>query len=694
MSKNLNKKANESLSKYKLLSAYGGPGSLMHTKYGSIIVSCIEEWGFIKKINQLNIDAVISKADSQTDEDYVSKQAQLEANGSIQISNDTRLLEALKDRKKISALKYLANVPTIDVVTHSNEVKDNIDLTISSSYMPKVFVDDKSQYKTYSEWYNLWIHQRKDSDKFGADFHPPKFVKNKETYWYKDLNQDNIVLLCEHGHISNFPWSKFLRWRKESPRAIFENNTQDLIQMQDCCNTPNISIKSNSANASGFDGKWLKCNNSGCIGGKGVSLKGIMGSKIKCSGHKPWEASTGDVRYHSGDKRSRETKPPSETCNSNKPMQVALTTGNNLYYANTIQSIYLHNELFKDEISLRIEELNTLIDTEDAKGRKHRNRDLIYKYEDEIEEILNSTTVNEVEELSNSEKEVKYRFDEFNAFHKNEKLLNKYTKDLKVKEVTENLEPNLKQYFKKILRVDQMKITSAQLDFSRVVPADSDAENSNPKSIFRSTPDSVITYPVVENFGEGIFFSFNEEEIDLFFNANEERKLFIQNKLKELNDTSNQFSENAINKGNVMNWPLYLVHSFSHLIMKELEFRSGYPTASLSERLYVSNEEKYKMYGCLIYTAEGSEGSMGGLIAQTRTNNLNQLIKNALSRATICNSDPLCWESEGQGLFDLNFASCFSCSLVSETSCEHSNLYLDRQILVDPENGFFKDIIN
>jgi hypothetical protein len=239
-----------------------------------------------------------------------------------------------------------------------------------------------------------------------------------------------------------------------------------------------------------------------------------------------------------------------------------------------------------------------------------------------------------------------------------------------------------------------MKITSAQLDFSRVVPADSDAENSNPKSIFRSTPDSVITYPVVENFGEGIFFSFNEEEIELFFNANEKRKLFIENKLNELNNTSNQFSENAINKGNAMNWPLYLVHSFSHLIMRELEFRSGYPTASLSERLYVSNEEKNKMYGCLIYTAEGSEGSMGGLIAQTRTNNLNQLIKNALSRATICNSDPLCWESEGQGLFDLNFASCFSCSLVSETSCEYSNLFLDRQILVNPENGFFKDIIN
>jgi hypothetical protein len=84
---------------------------------------------------------------------------------------------------------------------------------------------------------------------------------------------------------------------------------------------------------------------------------------------------------------------------------------------------------------------------------------------------------------------------------------------------------------------------------------------------------------------------------------------------------------------------------------------------------------------------------MGGLIAQTRPKNLLSLIQSALRRATICNSDPLCWESEGQGLFELNFASCFSCSLVSETSCEHRNIYLDRRILVDENNGFFKDVI-
>ena len=87
---NHNNKANESLSKYKLLSAYGGPGSIMHTQYGSIIISCIDEWGFIKKVNQIH-KASESKAASQSAEDYVKKQAKLSNNGNIDISNDTRL---------------------------------------------------------------------------------------------------------------------------------------------------------------------------------------------------------------------------------------------------------------------------------------------------------------------------------------------------------------------------------------------------------------------------------------------------------------------------------------------------------------------------------------------------------------------------------------------------------------------------
>ncbi|MDC0178032.1 DUF1998 domain-containing protein [Polaribacter sp.] len=695
--------ANESVSKYKLLSAYGGPGSIVHTQYGSVIISCIEEWGFLKRVIEIHREFISKRTPEKEMHQKVSDDARLERNGNIGISNDHRLLESLQVRKKLTNLKYLALVPDIEVVAHSNKIKDNgVEIAIPSAYMPKVFADNSNNYKTYSNWYTEWVNRAENNDRWpGESFHPPKYIFNEEKDWSSNLKQDNIILLCEHGHISDFPWSKFLRWRKEEPLAIFEDASVNLFEQQDCCNKPSIKITSNTGNASGFDGKWLKCTKCN----RGTSLKGLMSVKILCHGHLPWEVNTGDVKFHSGNNHVRNQNPPKENCNCKdgrglpKPMKVALTTGNNIYYSRIISSIYLHSELFESDVTLEIikleEQKKAYLSDDDTVHLAPSIIAKIKKLKEDIPEKEND------EEIPDSMKEMIFRYNEFKAFHKDETLLTKYPKDLKVKDVTENLKRDvnnsvdgkLAKYFKRILRIDNMKITSAQLDFSRVVPIDADAENAHPKNIFRSENENVLVYPVVENFGEGIFFSFNDELIKEFFSNNDIIEK-LQSQLIQLQKEANRFNKGAIDFANAMNWQLYLVHTFSHLIMRELEFRCGYPTASLSERIFVSNDENYKMYGCLIYTAEGAEGSMGGLIAQTRPKNLNNLIKSAIKRATICNSDPLCWESEGQGLFDLNFASCFSCSLVSETSCEHRNLYLDRKILVDTEFGFFRDIVN
>lgn len=684
-----NSAANESVSKYKLLSAYGGPGSLVHTQYGSIIISCIEEWGFLKKVLELHVEC---HNDPDVKEENmhkeVSKQSRKEKNGNIGISNDSRLLGELVKNKKLTNLKYLALIPDIEIVAHNNKIKNGVEISIASSYMPKVFADNNNNYKPYNIWYKEWVERRggdgKKIDEYGRQFHPPKHVFNEEKGWTSELKQDNILLLCKHGHISDFPWSKFLKWRKEDPLAIFEDTSVKIFEKQTCCNNPKIKISSNTGNSSGFDGKWLKCTS--CD--KGASLKGLMGVKIKCPGHKPWEATTGDIQYHSGNANVRKQGPPNETCHCINPLKVSLTTSNNIYYSRILSSIFLHSELFESDTT--IEKMR--LEVEKKKAVAEENYDLAKELNEKIKELDTNQPEDDKENISDSESDMIFRFNEFKAFHKNHDLLNLYKKHLKTKEVTQHLDKDTSKYFEKVLRIDNMKITSAQLDFSRVFPADADAENVLLKNIFRSPSEQVQVYPVVESFGEGIFFSFNPEQIDTFLENN---KLIDEMKLQltSLQKGANDFNKGAIDFANVMNWQLYLVHSFSHLIMRELEFRCGYPTASLSERIYVSNDEKYKMYGCLIYTAEGAEGSMGGLIAQTRPQNLNNLIKSAVNRATICNSDPLCWESEGQGLFDLNFASCFSCSLVSETSCEHRNLYLDRKILVDSENGFFKNII-
>ena len=707
-----NGQANESVSNYKLLSAYGGPGSIMHTQYGSIIISCIEEWGFLKRILELDRQA---KDLGENPLDYVVKHARLGENGNIGISNDQRLLYSLKGaRKKLENLQYLVHIPNIELKQLDNKVKnDATAFTIPSSFLPKNFSDSNKLNRSYSEWYNLW-KKNNAADKYGKLFFPPKKNWTEKTEngqieiesrnWAELLTQDNIVLICEHGHISDFPWSRYLNWRTNDPAGIHEQSAFDLFQYKPCCGSDNnstsrIKINSTTGNASGFDGKWLKCDN--CK--KQISLKGLMGVKIKCPGHLPWEVETGEAKFHSGNHLLRAQNPKSETCSCTeirngkalpKPMKVALTTGNNLYFSRIHSSIFMPDELFEDEITLEINKL------EKEKEKAKEEDDLVkaIKIQEEIKKLKEDCEDDsQDEDLTNSEQDVRYRYQEFKAFtQKTEEQISVEKKHLKAKDVTENLEEDLEIYFSKVLRIDTMKITSVQLDFSRVVPADADveAEQFISKNIFRSKPNEVVSYPAVENFGEGIFFALDEEAILDYGQSDEGEKL-----IKEMNGRlqgirSDSFSKGAIEFAKQSNWELYLVHTFAHLIMRELEFRCGYPTASLSERIYVSNDEAYKMYGCMIYTAEGTEGSMGGLIAQTRKANLNNLIRSALKRATICHSDPLCWESEGQGLFDLNFSSCFSCSLVSETSCEHRNIYLDRRILVDETSGFFRSISN
>lgn len=664
-----NNKANESISRYKLLSSYGGPGSLIHTQYGSIIISCINEWGFIQLINKFIKDG----NDSDNIEEYVKFQCK---NNQLSLSNDIRLMKRLKEKKGLDNLKFLVNIPNIDLDDFYNTIKDDkTKLAINSSFMPKVFFDRGSHYKNYNEWYSVWKHTK---DKTIEEFFPPKYITKNNGICY--LMQDNIVLICKNGHISDFPWSQYLNWKIDN-KHVARNTLIDLFNYNNKCEESkngehNLRIISNIGNSSGFGKKILKCMDCG----KTVSLEGLMNLKIKCRGEKPWENSVGNVKNYYGTREEIAR----EECNCLEGMKVALTTGNNIYYSRSLSSIYLPNDLFISDIQFKLEILKSKINIA-VKLKDFIKADQLNK---EVEKLESEYVDKQEDDNSNNLSEEEYRFEEFNVFVN--KISGNYSNknDLVVKDVTKELSENsFKKYFSKILRLDKIKVTSLELDFSRVIPADLESTDVITKNIFRGNPKSIYSYPVVENYGEGIFFSFNNDLIKDF------KSKRIEEYLENL-EAHSSFSEKMIKEAKEKGTNLFLVHTFSHLIMKELEFRCGYPTSSLSERIYVSNSKDTKMYGCLIYTTEGAEGSMGGLVAQTRKNNLEDLIKSALIRATICNSDPLCWESKGQGLFDLNLASCFSCSLVSETSCELRNCYLDRRVLVDENNGFFKEILN
>lgn len=109
------------------------------------------------------------------------------------------------------------------------------------------------------------------------------------------------------------------------------------------------------------------------------------------------------------------------------------------------------------------------------------------------------------------------------------------------------------------------------------------------------------------------------------------------------------------------------MHTFCHLMMKEMEFVCGYPISSMSERLYYVPTDK--KYGFMLYSVGGASGSYGGISSLFTSGNIEQIIQNALLLAEDCSNDPIC-SAEG--------GSCFGCIQVPETACEEFNNYLSR----------------
>ena len=244
---------------------------------------------------------------------------------------------------------------------------------------------------------------------------------------------------------------------------------------------------------------------------------------------------------------------------------------------------------------------------------------------------------------------------------------------------------------KSVYRLDKIQLTSVLTSYTRQEPILPDEylsdEDEDPttrprvrkKFVVESFGNKTFFLPGIENYGEGIFFELERDTIDLWKNRAE-----IKSRTQDFQGRAKESFQVSIAQKRV-SAELILAHTLAHVLIRELEFYCGYPAASLQERLYVDN----RMCGLLIYTIAGAEGSYGGLTSMAKPEQINFLFKSALYRATDCATDPICWESEGQGVGSLNKASCHSCTLIPETSCEEFNSFLDRRFLVDANFGYF-----
>jgi hypothetical protein len=184
--------------------------------------------------------------------------------------------------------------------------------------------------------------------------------------------------------------------------------------------------------------------------------------------------------------------------------------------------------------------------------------------------------------------------------------------------------------------------------------------------------------PAAEVYGEGIFLALNEQELRRW---EENLSAHIDTRIADMKARHHASGLDFIPEPTAR---FVLLHTLSHLLIRQLSFDCGYSASSLRERIYSREPTATSegMAGILVYTADSdSEGSLGGLVRQGDPKLLLPALGTMLQSARWCSSDPICSELPGQGLRGLNKAACHACALVSETSCTCCNVLLDRSLL-------------
>ena len=248
----------------------------------------------------------------------------------------------------------------------------------------------------------------------------------------------------------------------------------------------------------------------------------------------------------------------------------------------------------------------------------------------------------------------------------------------------------LKPYFSRIIKITRLRDVMVLLGFTRVDAPDPDANTDEQVNIVPLNKTRTESWlPAVEVNGEGIFIEFNRDSLKKWMNI--ESVLRMSNIYKKCYEEYCSYRKwNKIIKRDAK---YVLLHTFSHLLIKEMSLQSGYSSSAIKERIYATDD----MAGILLYTGSSDkEGSLGGLVELGKFEKLLNIIKGAFDNALICSNDPECL-SNSPTSEKSNGAACHSCCMISETACENGNRLLDRALVVPldgrEEEAFFRELV-
>lgn len=544
-------------------------------------------------------------------------------------------------------------------------------------------------YVRFPEWYfcpvcrrlkplKSWIEDHKKYASERAKNDDEYMIRRPKCYYdHCDLVATGLVTVCANGHINDFPWVEWAHIKSNPKKEV--------------CHNPQLRFRTGTSVSEGMQGLIVECDTckaratlrDAFIPNVFEMLVDEGRTEFRCQGKHPWKGS----RVHCG-------KPP-----------VTKQRGDaSVYFPCSVSSIVIPTN--SDENTNKIKEsiqykkiLNILEDCEDDEERFDTINKKIDKWTEKIASqlLLKNVTVKKIlkklllEDETNEAStvgvdSVEYKYEEYCALSGIDDRTIKGSEDFQREEM------DISEYdlpgIEKIVLVKKLREVRALIGFSRLQPIG--ASDMDTSGFVHIKEEDTNWYPGYEVKGEGIFIQFDQNQLNNWLKtpfAIRRHEMIVDN--FSASSLANRMNEKP-------DAEFVFLHTVSHLLLKQLSFECGYNIASLRERLYYMPkvDEHTGMAGILLYTASGdSEGTLGGLVRQGRSDCFTRIFKEAIDKARMCSNDPVCITSNGQGREALNLAACHTCGLIPETSCEKFNILLDRALVVgtfeEPNGGFY-----
>lgn len=520
-------------------------------------------------------------------------------------------------------------------------------LNVDAFYMPRTSFAHDIPAQSFPRWHvcsNLKCGRLFDASE---SFNLEKYLKYGVTCpdCGRKAYPARFITICEKGHMSDFPW----RW------WVHHGNT-------DCNGRLRMYSTGNTSTLSDM---WVECS---CDARR--SMSGATQAQnfegLSCSGVHPF-------------------RPNSKPKHCEKPVIPSQRGASNVYFAVTRSAISippwikpLYNLI--DEHLRDIELLKDVIGEKEGLDKAYEKFFTSYsreEFDEAYERRMNN--IREFAEIKRMEYEA--------ITHHDDPTYQSNKKHFKAEE--DPLPGYLIRYFSRIIRITRLREVRVLLGFTRVDAPDPDADEQ-PNIVYLTKGRDERWLPAVEVNGEGIFIEFNRQTLV---------KWLTEPKTREISEKyASSYREYCESKGWTIkadrNAVYVLMHTFSHLLIKQMAMSSGYSSSAIRERIYFDD----KMAGVLLYTGSSDkEGSLGGLVELGTAEQMTSLMREAFQEALVCTNDPECMNTLPVEK-NSNGAACHSCCMISETACENGNRMLDRGLVVPlsgrEETSYFRELVN